>query len=141
MANRYFCSDGSRVTESTIQNKYSASLHEKHAGQTVFVCGCGCNGRAVHNDHTIAKARCKVIHKTELIWHPDNYESSCERAHKEWENFKSGAWIGHENVEKRLAFVKKHDPEGYTIRIELTKLALEEHDKRQQSHQEAAVDI
>lgn len=128
MAIRSYCSDGSRVTEATIKANYSASLREKHAGQGSFTCGCGCNGQAVHNDHTIAKARCKVIHKTELIWHPGNYESSCEKSHKEWENFKSGKWIEHANVEKRLAFLKEHDPEGYTKRIELTKLALLQHD-------------
>ncbi len=128
MANRYYCSDGRRVTEATIKTNYSASLRNKHAGQTVFVCGCGCGGRAVHNDHTIAKARCKVILKTELIWHPDNYESSCEKSHREWEDYKTGLWINHQNVEKRLAFLKKHDPEGYIKRIELTKLSLLQHD-------------
>lgn len=126
MANLYYCSDGSRVSDATIKRNYTESLHQKHAGNPRQMCGCGCNGYAVHNDHTIAKARCKVIHKTELIWHPDNYEGSCEQAHKEWENFKSGAWCLHANVEKRLAFLKEHDPEGFRIRVQLTELALSE---------------
>jgi hypothetical protein len=128
------CSDGSQVNEDQIKAKYSQSLKKKHAGETVFLCGCGCNGRAVHNDHTIAKARCKVIHKTELIWDPDNYEGSCERAHREWEDFKSGAWCLHANVDKRLAYLKQHDFEGYLARVELTKLSLEQHDQKSISH-------
>jgi hypothetical protein len=136
MATRHYCSDGSRVTENTIKSKYGASLKKKHEGQTVFICGCGCGGRADHNDHTIAKARCKVIHKTELIWHPDNYESSCAKSHAEWENFKSGLWIEHANVQKRLAFLKKHDPEGYAVRIELTQLALIQHDNEHNNNRQ-----
>lgn len=122
--NRYYCSDGTRVTESTIRANYSNALKEKHKGKGIIICGCGCNRMAIHNDHTIAKARCKQIHKTELIWCHNNFESSCERAHRQWENFKSGEWINHRNMEQRLAFLKKHDPEGYRIRIELTILAL-----------------
>lgn len=124
--NLAYCSDGTRVSEATIKSRYTIALREKHAGNPRAMCGCGCKGPAVHNDHTIAKARCKVIHKTELIWHPDNFESSCEKAHTEWEAFKSGEWIKHANVEKRLAFMKEHDPEGYAIRINLTQLALSE---------------
>lgn len=122
----YQCSDGSRISEAGIRARYSDALREKHAGNPRAMCGCGCGGPAVHNDHTIAKARCKVIHKTELIWHPDNFESSCEKAHREWEDFKSGQWLLHANVEKRLVFLKEHDPEGFDIRVTLTQAALEE---------------
>lgn len=123
--NMHECSDGTRVSEQQIQARYSKALKEKHAGQSVFLCECGCNGRAVHNDHTIAKARCKVIHKTELIWNPHNFVSSCERAHREWEDFKSGEWCLHLNSHERLAFMKEHDYEGYVKRVELTKMSLQ----------------
>lgn len=119
------CSNGTRISHATAMARYTDALREKHEGMPAAICECGCGTRAVHNDHTIAKARCKQIHKTELIYDPDNFESSCERAHKQWENFKSGDWIKHANVERRLAYLKKHDPEGFTIRIELTKLVLE----------------
>ena len=125
MANQYYCTNGQRVTEGTIQRNYSKSLKTKHAGTSVFVCG-GCGQRAVHNDHTIAKARCKVLHKTELIWHPNNYVNACATCHRQWENFKSGEWINHLNVDERLKFLKEHDPEGFTIRIEFCKLTLEQ---------------
>jgi len=127
MANMFICTDGTRVSESGIKARYSKALKEKHGGQPASVCeGCG-QEQCVHNDHTIAKARCKVIHKTELIWHHGNFVSSCERCHKQWENFKSGEWLNHLNVVHRLLFLKTHDPEGYNTRVHLTALALEEH--------------
>lgn len=119
MANMYYCSNGSRVSEASIQARYSKALKAKHAGQDVFICQ-GCGARAVHNDHTIAKARCKVIHKTELIWNPNNFVSSCAQCHREWENFKSGDWCTHFNSSERLGFLRAHDPEGFTVRVELT---------------------
>jgi len=125
MANMAFCSNGTRVSEATIKARYSESLREKYEGHSSYPCE-GCGAQSVHNDHTIAKARCKVIHKTELIWHPGNYVRSCEKCHHQWEGFKSGDWVNHQNVESRLLFLKEHDPEGYQIRVELTKMALDE---------------
>jgi hypothetical protein len=128
MANLYYCSNGERISEATIKARYSRALQAKHAGTSVFVCAACGQRRAEHNDHTIAKARCKVIHKTELIYDPDNFEDSCSICHSQWENFKSGDWINHNNMEKRLRFLKEHDPEGYRIRIELTQLILQQQD-------------
>lgn len=126
MANLYYCSDGSRVSEATIQRRYSVSLRTSYIEMSVApICqGCG-KARSVHSDHTIAKARCKVLHKTELIWNPGNYVRSCQRCHNEWESFKSGEWTLHLNVEERLRFLKEHDPEGFKIRVEITKHILQ----------------
>ena len=126
MANMAFCSDGTRLSELSIKNRYTASLREKYEGINYTLPCEGCGDASVHNDHTIAKARCKVIHKTELIWNPNNYVRSCETCHRQWEGFKSGEWVNHHNMESRLKFLKEHDPEGYTVRIELTRAALEE---------------
>ena len=125
MANMYYCSDGTRVSEATIKRRYEESKRDKYEGYSSIQCE-GCEAMSVHNDHTIAKARCKVIHKTELIWHKGNYVRSCEKCHHEWEGFKSGDWVNHKNVESRLQFLKENDPEGYQIRVELTKSILSE---------------
>lgn len=117
----YKCIDGTRVSEATIKRKYSESLKNKHAGHTAFVCE-GCGKQAVHNDHTIAKARCKVIHKTELIWDPLNYESSCANCHQEWESYENGEYLKNNNVSHRMDYLKLYDPEGYRVRIQNTKL-------------------
>lgn len=118
-----YCSNGDRVSQATIDKRYSESLRKKYAfagSQSSVICD-GCKKRpSVHSDHTIARARCKQIHKTELIWDPDNYVRSCEKCHREWESFKSGEWTLHLNSEQRLRFLKKHDPEGFRVRVELT---------------------
>lgn len=126
MGNLSQCSDGTYVTGSQINRNYVKSKKEKYSGISYTPMCEACEiERGNDNDHTIAQARCKIIHKTELIWHKGNYVWSCRKCHHQWENFKSGEWVHHKNVEQRLAFLKEHDPEGYTIRIEFTKAALE----------------
>lgn len=116
----YFCSDGTRVSQATIDRRYSESLKNKYAFAGAAPMCDGCRKRpSVHSDHTISRARCKVIHKTELIWHPGNYVRSCEECHRGWENIKGLAWVEHLNVEERLLFLKKNDPEGYQLRMNI----------------------
>jgi hypothetical protein len=121
------CSDGTWVTKQQIRNNYGKARKERYEGVLIApMCeGCG-KEKGSDNDHTIAQARCKVIHKTELIWHFGNFVWSCRTCHRQWENFKSGEWVHHNNVEQRLRFLKENDPEGYIIRIELTQWALEQ---------------
>ena len=127
MAIMHECSDGSRVSQVTIDNRYAKSRANKYCDSPVSLrCQAGCGQTGNSNDHTIAQARCKHIHKTELIWNPNNYVWNCNNCHKQWENFKSGEWVHHANVEERLAFMKEHDPEGYRMRVELTEKALTE---------------
>jgi len=110
------CTDGRRVSQETIDREYSKSLREKHAGKEYFTCE-GCGMPAVHNDHTIARARCKQLHKTELIWDPNNYVSSCAKCHQEWEDWKSGKYLEHHNAAIRMLYLKRNYPERYTIRM------------------------
>lgn len=124
MPNLYFTSTGERISEATIRHRYSVSIREKHVGYSSFTCQACLKAQAVHNDHTISRARCKELHKAELIYNPGNFEDSCANCHSEWETFKSGKWMDHKNVEKRLLFMKKHDPDGYNRRMEFTELAL-----------------
>lgn len=126
MPTTWECSDGSRVTQGQIDTRYRLSREQKYSGITVtLMCECCGKERGNDNDHTISQSRCKKIHKTELIWHQGNYVWSCRKCHQEWENFKSGKWIEHKNAEERLRFMKEHDPDGYNIRINLTRMYLE----------------
>lgn len=118
------CSDGAMVSQATIKRNLSESYREKYWNISSAVCECCQSEMSVDSDHTIAQARCKEIHKTELIWNPGNYVRSCRVCHKQWENFKSGDWLLHKNVIERLAFMQEYDPEGYTIRVELTEFEL-----------------
>lgn len=119
----HYCSDGTRVSEASIGWRLTESHNRMMADNPHPHCG-GCDDEPNDFDHTIAKARCKEIHHTELIWDDDNQVFSCRRCHREWEAYKSGLWIGHKNMEQRLRYLKDHDPEGYQKRIEFTKLAL-----------------
>jgi len=115
----YRTSSGEMITEATIKKRYSRALADKHGGRTHFVCE-GCGEKAHHNDHTIARARCKIIGKAELIYDPDNFVNSCAECHANWENFKTGKYLDANNVTERMMFLKMNDPEGYNIRITLT---------------------
>jgi hypothetical protein len=111
MANRYFCSNGDRVTQSMIDLKYKKSRVARYAGNPVRWChGCGktlCNGSA----HIIAQARCKTLHKTELIWDWNNFFPACNACNMAIENPKGEAWKSLLNIEECLAFIELHDPE------------------------------
>lgn len=118
---KYCCSDGSRVSESTIRKRYSDSLKEKHAFNIPSRCemsGEKCLGRPTDNSHIIAKAHLKTLHKTDLIWSPDCYESVCRNCHSEWESYRAGEWIRHERgLLNRLQYLFTHDPEGFRKRV------------------------
>ena len=130
-------SDGKRYSETMIRARYAKALKEKHQGNGPPMCEAYPNERAIHNDHTISQKRCKQLHKTELIWNPDNFVSSSARAHTEWEAIKGGEWIHHANCEQRLAFLKEHDPEGFESRIHLVQLSLQQRENVNIEHNHA----
>lgn len=124
------CSNGRRVSQATIDKELSLAYREKYVADQRIICECCLEAWSTASDHTIAKARCKVLHKTELIWNPFNFVRSCDKCHNNWESFKSGEWVLHKNVIQRLEFLKIYDPEGFLIRIEFTVSALEEQKKQ-----------
>lgn len=119
--NRYDCSNGQKVSQATIDRKRSES-HRKFLELLGAnpICEACQNERANDFDHTIAQARCKVIHKTELIWTMANQPMSCRNCHHQWENFKSGEYLNHKNYSERMDYLEQHDPEGFRIRTALT---------------------
>lgn len=119
MPNLYKCSDGTTVNQGQINSRLQKNYKFHDSCSTVKVCECCQKARAVDHDHTIAQSRCKVIHKTELIWTRDNWVYSCRKCHEEWENFKSGAYLNHLNASMRMFYVKGHDNDLYLKRINL----------------------
>jgi hypothetical protein len=121
------CSDGTPpLSQAQIRVRYNKARQEKYEGYSSGVCECCGKEQGNDSDHTIAQARCKKLHKTQLIWHKGNFVWSCRKCHQEWENFKSGEWLKHKNVTERLAFLKEHDPEGFAVRVNFTRSSLEE---------------
>lgn len=105
---KYYCSNGDRVSQATINRRLSQCYRKM-----------GNPGFPSHrdHDHTISQARCKQLHKTELIWDQYNIEFSERQTHTEWESYRSGSFEEHSNVIKRMLFVKKHDREGFMKRF------------------------
>ena len=106
-------SDGERLTEGIIRQRYATSRRSKYGDQKVRKChGCGtdCTGNA----HIIAKARCKQIGKTELIWDKGNYFPACSACNQAIENPNGKAWKSLMNIDYCLSFIKLHDPELFT---------------------------
>lgn len=120
--NVFYSSDGRRHNQQQVNaqiTKCYASMDEE-AGQKIYYCSAypGLDD-IIDHDHTVAKARCKVLRKTELIWDPENIVYSSRKAHKEWESYQSGEFIKHKNFETRMAFTKLHDPEGFEKRMQV----------------------
>lgn len=114
----YETSTGERISQATIDRRYSKALKEKHNGNPRPICG-GCGELATDNDHTVSKARCKQLHKAELIYDPDNFPSSCRVCHMKWENWKSGEYWDLINTHERMVYLFEHDEESYKKRMYL----------------------
>ncbi|HEU5289546.1 MAG TPA: hypothetical protein VFU05_02810 [Cyclobacteriaceae bacterium] len=108
-SNTFLCSDGTRVTQATIND--NLRRHYAVNGKNV-VCD-GCRKATTGHAHIISQARCKQIGKTELIWHRMNWFYGCNECNAAIENPKGGAWKGLLNIRKCLSFIKEHDPELY----------------------------
>lgn len=120
--NRAECEDGTMVSQGTIDRKRSEAYKKKHIGRPRPICG-GCEqAMADDNGHIIAQARCKHLHKTNLIWDPNNMTDDCRTCHHVWENFKTGEWRKLKDVDIRVDYLLKHDPQGLTMREEFSTL-------------------
>lgn len=109
--NLYYCSDGSRVTESTIKSRYSNALQDYYSGKPRPRCA-GCGHEATCTAHIIAKARLKVLHKTELIWAIGEATfPACFGCNYAIENPKGEKWKYLHNIDYCLEFISLHDPE------------------------------
>lgn len=110
---KYYCSNGDRIAEGTIQSRYSKALREKYSGMPTPRC-YGCGAPAAGNAHIIAKARLKVLHKTELIYDPRAFFPACQACNRAIENPKGSDWEKLFNVDECLNFIEKHDLELFS---------------------------
>lgn len=87
-----------------------------------IVCGAYphvCSEMAIiDHSHTISRDRCKKLGKPELIYDPANIEHCSRVAHEEWDNY-SPKMLKHANWQKRMDFIKLHDPHDYERRMEI----------------------
>lgn len=114
MPNMYYCSDGRRVSEATIKANYTKAIREKYAGNPVQICQ-GCQAAQANGSaHIVPKARLKVLHLTELIWHPIMFFPACNRCNTICENPASEAITELKNYSYVKIIIERFDPERAT---------------------------
>lgn len=105
--NKFLCSDGTKIGQSEIDERL-----KRHYAIYDHPVECeGCKRAATSHAHIIAKARCKQIGKTELIFNRGNWFFGCYDCNAAIENPKGKAWRGLLNINYCLSFIKQHDPE------------------------------
>ncbi len=110
--NTFNCSDGTKVTQTQINNRLTRSYKRNAYIESTSCLGCG--NPAQGHAHIIAQARCKRIGKTELIWNPANYFEACNACNLAIENPKGKDWRYLKNIDHCLLFIKEHDPQLFT---------------------------
>lgn len=113
--NKYYCSDGSAVSQSTIDRRRSEAYREYYGGEAHPTCK-GCGNRAEGTAHILSQARCKILGMTELIWSPANWFPACHRCNSLWEsNYPILNWG------ECMEYLRTVDEEGYNKRLNLVK--------------------
>ncbi len=111
MPNYYNCSDGSKVSQATIDKRRSEAYRQRYEGRPQVCRGCG--APATCSAHIIAQARAKNIGKAELCWDWDNFFPACYVCNGRIENPKGDGWKQLLNKEECLEVIKKHDSQLY----------------------------
>ena len=110
--NLFECSDGTKVRHAEINIRRSKAYVIQSIDLRPHSDVChGCGNLAQAHAHIIPQARCKVIHKTELIWDTNNFFPACHECNLALENPKGHVWKSLKNIEKCLSFMAQHDPE------------------------------
>jgi 5-methylcytosine-specific restriction endonuclease McrA len=110
--NLYYCSNGERVSQATINRRRSEAYKEKYAGEPpsqCFECGARSNGSA----HIIPQAVAKVLHKTELIWDLENIIPACNLCNSRIENVSSPEFKKLNGYEYYVEIFRKYDRERW----------------------------
>ncbi len=114
--NKYECSDGTFVTQVEIKKKLSETYFKIDQERQPVCQGCG-QFRALSHSHIISQARCKQLHKTELIWHPENIQFHCFNdsctCHEKWEGGQPLVIVKMLDFERNMLWLEQHDPETY----------------------------
>lgn len=114
------CSDGNKVSESTIKRKLSNTYRQMYEGEPHPRCrGCGCAAQG--SAHIVPKSICKSLGKTEYIWNPANIIPACHRCNSIIESYKSPEFRNLHCFEQILQVTKLIDYARYISMCELWK--------------------
>jgi 5-methylcytosine-specific restriction endonuclease McrA len=109
---KYFTSDGSRVSESTIKQNLSKAYREAYEGEGHPFCR-GCGLPAQGSSHTISKQRCKHLHQSDWIWTSWNFWPACHKCNSAWESNDKTL----KNYDECMSVLEQYDFEGFTKRL------------------------
>lgn len=115
--NTYRCSDGTLVTQSEITAHYRI-IQDHISNIRDAVCqGTGRRDLPLSFSHTISRARCKELGKSELIWDENNIEvesmGASDSAHYIWEHGNLEMKKTLLNFKKKLEYIELHDQQTY----------------------------
>lgn len=118
---KFRCSDGTMVSQVEVKRYYAETCDKIKKTRPAMCQGSGRWDVPLSFSHTISQADCKAIGKTELIWDERNIElegyeaptSKPTMAHNIWEVGTMAQKIMLLNFERKVEFIKEHDPEGY----------------------------
>lgn len=112
-ANLSLCSDLTMVSQDEINTKRAEAYRVAYGDKGRQACR-GCHEELAQGSaHSIPQARCKQIHKTELIWDVDNFWPACNKCNAIAENPKGNGWKKLKNKQQILRFIARHDHELY----------------------------
>ena len=114
MPNYYYTSTGERITDATIKARLSKAYRERYGGEPHPRCeetGLPAQG----SSHIVSQARCKQLHKSEMIYNPRNFFPATHQVNSRWESND----VTLRNYWTYMDVVKEIDPEGYQKRINL----------------------
>jgi hypothetical protein len=117
VSNNNYCSNGETISIQKISTELSKAYARQDMEDPRGRCECCDVSNWEHHDHTISQRVCKILHKAELVFDPNNWSRSCSRCHHEWESYKSGLFRNHKNYVIRMLYLRKHDPESYRKRL------------------------
>lgn len=118
---KYRCSNGDTVSQSEIQRRYAITLDAIKLEREPVCQGTGKTDFPLSPSHTISQKRCKDLGKADLIWHPGNIEieghhepsSNPIAAHNIWEVGTLDQKKSLLNWDRKIEFIRVHDPEQY----------------------------
>lgn len=109
---KYYCSDGSRVSEATIKKKLSEAYRKKYWNGHPVCESCGLK-QAQGSAHLLPKARLKSLHLTEKIWDEEFFVPACHECNLLLEAIYSDEIKNSMCYSKLLKLTEKYDPERY----------------------------
>lgn len=115
MPNYYYTSTGEKLSDGAINSRWRKEVKGMMVKYRCEACG---KNETNDPDHTISRATCKTLHKTELIWDEKNVSWSCRYCHQQWESYKSGAFSYHRNVKQRMEYTLQYDKQGFLKRLD-----------------------